>query len=78
MNKDLIDFYEAEKLKLEREISDLWEVGKKSSRRKNRLIEIEYILNGLYANKENARLRQENKDLKLRLEKEGIDIDNDC
>lgn len=30
MNKDLIDFYEAEKLKLEREINDLWEVGKKS------------------------------------------------
>ena len=78
MNKDLIDFYEAEKLKIEKEISDLWEVGKKSSKKRNRLIEIEYILNDLYADKENARLRQENKDLKLRLEKEGIDIDNDC
>lgn len=78
MNKDLIDFYEAEKLKLEREISDLWEVGKKSPKRRNRLIEIEYILNGLYADRENARLRQENRNLKLRLKKEGIDIDNDC
>ena len=58
MNKDLIDFYEAEKLKLEREISDLWEVGKKSPKRRNRLIEIEYILNCLYDDKEYALLRQ--------------------
>ena len=36
-----------EKNKIQREISDLWEVGKKSSKRTNRLVEIDYILDGL-------------------------------
>lgn len=56
MNKDLIEFYEEEKNKIQREISDLWEVGKKSSKRTNRLVEIDYILDGLYANKEIEKL----------------------
>ena len=57
-----------------REIEDLWEVGKKSNRRVKRLIEIEYILNGLYCDKEVARLREENSNLRKRLINEGIDI----
>ena len=77
MNKDLIDFYESEKLKLEREIIDLWEVGKKSKKRTYRLIEIDYILNGLYADNEIKLLRQKIRDFKLRLEKEGIVIKDD-
>lgn len=77
MNKDLIDFYESEKLKLEREINDLWEVGKKSKKRTYRLIELDYILNGLYADNEIELLRQKIRDFKLRLEKEGIVIKDD-
>ncbi len=29
MNKDLIEFYEEEKNRIQKEIDDLWEVGKK-------------------------------------------------
>lgn len=74
MNKDLIEFYEEEKNKIQREISDLWEVGKKSSKRTNRLVEIDYILDGLYANKEIEKLKEENKALMTRLMQEGIEV----
>ena len=74
MNEDLIKFYEEEQQKIQREIEDLWEVGKKSPKRVKRLVEIEYILDGLNACKELQRLRKENADLKYRLVKEGIDI----
>ena len=74
MNKDLIEFYEEEKNKIQREISDLWEVGKKSPKRTNRLVEIDYILDGLYANKEIEKLKEENKALRKRLMQEGIEI----
>lgn len=74
MNKDLIEFYEEEKNKIQREISDLWEVGKKSSKRTNRLVEIDYILDGLYANKEIEKLKEENKALRKRLMQEGIEV----
>lgn len=77
MNKDLIEFYEEERNRIQREINDLWEVGRKSSKRVHRLIEIEYILSGLDADKENARLRQENRDLKMRLAREGISIEDE-
>lgn len=30
MNRDLIDFYEEERNRIQKEINDLWEVGKKS------------------------------------------------
>lgn len=75
MNKDLIDFYEAEKAKIQREISDLWEVSKKSPKKVSRLIEIEYILDGLEANKIINNLREENRALRAKLMKEGIDIE---
>ena len=74
VDKDLIKFYEEEQRKIQREIEDLWEVGKKSPKRVSRLVEIEYILDGLNASKELQRLRKENADLKYRLSKEGIDI----
>ena len=73
MRKDLIEFYETEKQKIEREISDLWEVGKKSPSRVNRLVEIEYILEGLYADKINE-LKEENRVLRIRLTQEGIEV----
>ena len=75
MNKDLIEFYEEQKKKIQREIDELWEVGKKSPTRAKRLVEIEYILNGLNADNENMRLRKEIRDLKLRLKQEGIEVE---
>lgn len=74
MNKDLIEFYEEEKNKIQREISDLWEVGKKSSKRTNRLVEIDYILDGLYADKEIEKLKEENKALRKILMQKGIEV----
>ena len=77
MNRDLIEFYEEERNRIQKEINDLWEVGWKSPKRVHRLIEIGYILSGLDADKENSRLRQENRDLKMRLVKEGINIEDE-
>lgn len=75
MNKDLIDFYEEQKIKIQRELDDLREVNKRSPKRINRLVEIEYILKGLEANKIINNLREENRALRARLAKEGIEID---
>ena len=74
MIKDLIEFYENEKQRIEREISDLWEVGKKSPSRVNRLVEIEYILEGLYTDKKINELKEENIALRIRLAQEGIEV----
>ena len=74
MNKDLIDFYENEKTRIEKEIQDLWEVGKKSPKRVNRLVEIDYILDGLEASQIIQKVRKENADLRYRLSIEGIDL----
>ena len=74
MNKDLIEFYENEKIKIEREIQDLHEVGKKSPKRVKRLVEIDYILEGLEASQTIQKLRKENADLRYRLNVEGIDL----
>lgn len=74
MNKDLIEFYENERIRIQKEINDLWEVGKKSPKRANRLVEIEYILEGLEASQTIQKLRKENWELKYRLQQEGIDL----
>ena len=74
MNKDLIEFYEEEKNRIQKEIDDLWEVGKKSPKRVNRLVEIEYILDGLVADKKIRELNKENKALRKRLMQEGIEV----
>lgn len=75
MTKDLIDFYEEQKAKIQMELDDLREVNKRSPKRVNRLTEIEYILEGLEANKIINNLREENRALRDRLAKEGIEID---
>lgn len=75
MYKDLIEFYEEEKNRVQREISDLWEVGKKSPKKANRLVEIDYILDGLNANQTIRRLEMENCALKTRLAQEEIYVD---
>lgn len=74
MNKDLIEFYEEEKNRIQKEIDDLWEVDKKSPKRVNRLVEIEYILDGLEADKKIRQLNEENKALRKRLMQEGIEV----
>ena len=74
MNKDLIEFYEEEKNRIQKEINDLWEVGKKSPKRINRLVEIEYILDGLETDKKIRQLNEENKALRKRLMQEGIEV----
>lgn len=74
MNKDLIEFYEEEKNRIQKEIDDLWEVGKKSPKRVNRLVEIEYILDGLEADKKIRQLNKENKALRKRLMQEEIEV----
>ena len=74
MDKDLIEFYEEEKNRIQKEIDDMWEVGKKSPKRVNRLVEIEYILDGLEADKKIRQLNEENKALRKRLMQEGIEV----
>lgn len=72
-----LEDYELEHKKLEREISDLWEVGKRSKAKEKRLAEIEFIIDGIIADKEMKKLRQEIRDLRCRLKKEGIEIDEE-
>lgn len=47
--KELLEKYETEQKRIEREISDLWEVGKKSKAKEKRLEEIKLILIGIEA-----------------------------
>lgn len=77
MDKQIIEEYELEHKKIEREISDLWEVGKKSKVKEKRLAEIEFIIDGIVADKEIKKLRQEIRDLINRLKKEGIEINEE-
>lgn len=73
--KDLIKFYSEEKSRIQKEIDGLWEVGKKSPKRVSRLVEIEYILDGLEASKRIKNLYQENRTLRKLLEKNGIEVE---
>lgn len=54
---------------------DLWEVGKKSPKRVSRLVEIEYILDGLEANKRIKNLQEEKRALRKLLEDHGIEVE---
>lgn len=81
MGDKIIEDYELEHKKVEREISDLWEVGKRSKAKEKRLAEIEFIIDGIIADKEIKKLRQEIRDLTNRLKKEielknNVDIEN--
>lgn len=73
--KDLIEFYDEEKNRIQKEIDDLWEVGKKSPKRVSRLVEIEYILDGLEANKRIKNLQEEKRALRKLLEDHGIEVE---
>ena len=74
-NKNLIQYYANEMVKIQRDIEDLWEVGKKSRAKEKRLDEIDLIITGLTAEIEIKKLRQTIRDYKIRLEKEGINFD---
>nr|DAQ70804.1 MAG TPA: Suppressor of IKBKE 1, Coiled-coil, PROTEIN BINDING.5A [Caudoviricetes sp.] len=73
--KDLIEFYDEEKNRIQKEIDDLWEVGKKSPKRVSRLVELEYILDGLEAYKRIKKLQEENRALRKLLEDHGIEVE---
>ena len=73
--KDLIEFYDEEKNRIKKEIDDLWEVGKKSPKRVSRLVEIEYILDGLEAYKRIKKLQEKNRVLRKLLEDHGIEVE---
>lgn len=73
--KDLIEFYDEEKNRIQKEIDDLWEVGKKSPKKVSRLVEIEYILDGLEANKRIKNLQEEKRALRKLLEDHGIEVE---
>lgn len=77
MDKQIIEKYELEYKKIEREISDLWEVGKRSKAKEKRLAEIKFIIDGIVADKEIKKLRQEIRNLINRLKKEGIEINEE-
>lgn len=77
MDNQIIEQYELEHKKIEREISDLWEAGKRSKTKEKRLAEIEFIIDGIIADKEIKKLRQEIRDLTNRLKKEGIKINEE-
>lgn len=68
------EFYEKEQYRIEKEISDLWEVEKKSKAKEHRLEEIKLILTGLDADREIKRLASEKSDLLYLLRKNDIEI----
>ena len=77
MDNKIIKDYELEHKMVEKEISDLWEVGKRSKVKEKRLAEIEFIIDGIIADKEIKKLRQEIRDLTNKLKKEGIKINEE-
>lgn len=77
MNRDLIEFYENKKQQLEKEIIECREADKNrmANSRTKRLYEIDLILAGLNAEKENNKLITIIRDLEKRLKQEGVVID---
>ena len=67
--------YEQEFKKIQREIEDLWEVGKKSKAKEKRLTELELILSGINAEEEQSKLRRRIYDLERILKLKGIEIE---
>lgn len=72
---NLREHFENELRKVEKEIEELREVNKVSPARQCRVRDINLILDGLTAREQIDKLRQENKELRKRLEMEGINID---
>lgn len=69
MNDKILENYELEYKKIEKEISDLWEVGKNSKAKEKRLAELDFIIDGIIADKEIRELRQEIRYLKSKLKR---------
>lgn len=72
---NLVEHYENELRKKEKEIEELWEVGKTSDAKLKRKRELELILTGLTATTQIKKLSDENHDLKKRLKMEGLKIE---
>lgn len=74
MKKDLIDFYEEKLNKNEKDIEAYREIGDVPTRLVNKNQELNLILKGLYAEKEEKRLNDKIKALRKRLKEEGIEV----
>lgn len=74
MEKDLIDFYEEKLNKNEKDIEAYREIGDVPTRLVNKNQELNLILKGLYAEKEEKRLNDTIKALRKRLKEEGIEV----
>lgn len=72
---NLISHYENELKKIKKEIEELWEVNKTSPSKLKRERELNLILDGLYANETIGKLKEKNRDLRMKLKMEGIEID---
>ncbi len=75
INGNLVQHYENELQKVNKQIEELWEVGKTSNAKQVRSREIELILDGLTAREQIARLNEKIKDYRKRLDMEGIEYE---
>lgn len=75
VNGNLVQHYENELRKVNKQIEELWEVGKTSNAKQVRSREIELILDGLTAREQIARLNEKIKDYRKRLDMEGIEYE---
>ena len=74
MKSSLYIHYENELKKVEKEIMELWEVGKVSAAKNDRKRQLEYVLIGMDADKTIKELRERIQLLERRLRNEGIEI----
>lgn len=75
INGNLVEHYENELKKINKQIEELWEVGKISNAKQVRSREIELILDGLTAREQIARLNEKIRDYRKRLDMEGIEYE---
>lgn len=75
MKSNLYIHYENELKKVEKEIMELWEVGKQSAAKYDKKRQLEYVLIGMDADKTIKELRERIQLLERRLRNEGIEIE---
>lgn len=75
MKSNLYIHYENELKKVEKEIMELWEVGKVSAAKNDKQRQLEYVLIGMDADKTIKELRERIQLLERRLRNEGIEIE---
>lgn len=75
MKSNLYIHYENELKKVEKEIRELWEVGKVSAAKNDKQRQLEYVLIGMDADKTIKELRERIHLLERRLRNEGIEIE---